>query len=181
MKKQISRSFAGCTTTTQFHEALKRVFCFREKTFQIGLNEWNAFRENERRFRDIIEERNTLFSEKVSLNIWNEGYALHFILRHLRDRIKGPDTFYFFSKKFNPIWHLMCEGIDIQNSSTEGKLTWFIHIIFLLKTVFFQRFNDEIHPTGFILLNFQGILNERALVDHLFIQRFCKSDDDLSA
>src|SRR5690606_15594851 len=97
---------------------------------------------------------------------------MYFADRKLRFNIKGSDTFNFITKKLNTIWEVIGEREDIDDSTANGKLPWFIDEIYTFEIVLIEELIDEINAELNILRNLQRVLFQVLLVDHLLGDRF---------
>ena len=74
-------------------------------------------------------------------------YYLHLftlIFRQLGVNLESTDRVYIITKKINTIWKLTTIGIDIKNAASQGKLSWLIDIVNLLKSPFTQGLGSSI-------------------------------------
>ena len=96
----------------------------------------------------------------MCFNIRNDGHLQQLAFRQLRFRIEDSYGVYFIIKQFNPIRMLIPEGIDINNATTNGKLTGFIYKVDLDKTHRYQELNQKFDIEFFALFDIDRVLRK---------------------
>src|SRR5690606_14837002 len=100
-------------------------------------------------FRQKIQKGLPDLTQHLGLYIWYDADLPDRSNRELVFGIKGPNTFYFPTKKLNSERKFIGIGEHINNAPSNGKLTGLIYKISLLEFVSTKQFRHEFNVNFF--------------------------------
>ncbi len=118
-----------------------------------------------------------LFPHHARLNIGYDGNKSHYLFAELCGWVEAADGFYLVSVKFNPVRHLVCKRINVDDTSANSKLSGFIYKVSALKCVFIKELHEEVNGVFFTDAYFDGVAFERFFGDYPFMYSFRIGDN----
>ena len=104
-------------------------------------------------FTNEFKQRSHAFQGHLSLNVWNNVEEIMRIDGNLCGSVKRSNGFYLIAKKFNSKRKIVGIRKHIDDSTTNGKLSRFVHKINTVKVIFQQQFIDKIDGIRFCYFN----------------------------
>ena len=93
--------------------------------------------------RDKIKEADAFLTLQILMNIGYDADACKGFLGNLVVDIKTADRIHFIAKEINAVRIFIRKGINIDNTTANGKLARFIHEVYTFKPIFKEHFVNE--------------------------------------
>ena len=142
--------------------------CLSRKTFLIGTVDGITHIEiilgsQKHLVRHKREERYLLICHR---ELGHHLYPITLILGELILHLEGADGIYLIAKEIDAVRELTTIGIDIEDGTTQGKLTWLVDIIHLAEAKLMERLLYLAHSNDLTFLKHQLAGIKALLRDH---------------